>query len=338
MKAAVVRGVRGVCGVNGLVGEMIAYGRSARYAVPMVAASRTTGLGTTPIPPGPSADLVRAAVAEAVRALGEVGDAALREVRERQGGVGVGVCVPGVYDADRACVVASVNVPGLVGVPLADVLGLEGMRARVVSDAYAGAFDVWAGGCRGDGRVHERSRWRGRLIGLAMGTGVGMAVVDDGVQLCVTGGARGAGGVWGSSGHIGQVDVTLDECDASTPVGADGGRGSLEAYVGARALRARYGEDAERRLECLGKADAPLRALARAIRIVHAIYKPRHVVLLGGVGIRLKGSLGALRELVDDGLTSVAQKEWTLDVGEHEYHAASGAARLSVWGSAAEGR
>jgi hypothetical protein len=77
----------------------------------------------------------------------------------------------------------------------------------------------------------------------------------------------------------------------------------------------------------LGAQDPVLRALARAIRIGHGIYRPDRVVLLGGVGRRLAGQAAALRELVSDRLTSVARAEWVLAFGVDDHHAARGAAR-----------
>jgi predicted NBD/HSP70 family sugar kinase len=131
-----------------------------------------------------------------------------------------------------------------------------------------------------------------------------------------------------SSGHLGQVDVSLEE---RAPVAPDGGRGGLEAYVSAPALR-RDGVDLSGDLIELSAESNALRALARAIRVAHAIYRPQHVVLLGGIGIRLGSFLGALRARVDDHLTSMARDAWTLNVGSTPHHAAIGAAMLALAG------
>jgi hypothetical protein len=92
----------------------------------------------------------------------------------------------------------------------------------------------------------------------------------------------------------------------------------LEAYVGAAA-----GVDWER----VGGGDPAVRALVRAIRIGHAIYRPMHVALAGGVGIRLGRLLVEMRAAVEKDLTRVARAGWTLFVGENDFHAACGAAR-----------
>lgn len=227
----------------------------------------------------------------------------------------VGLCVPGLFDRTACAVTFSVNVPGLVGLRLDDlvgeVLGRRAANLSVVSDARAAAHDVW-----------QTQNLSGRLLAISIGTGVGACVLDDGRPLHVSG---------ESPGHLGQMDVSSGT-DQPPPLGPDGGLGSLEAYIGLPALMARYGDDLERSLNTLGPGDEPLRALARGIRIAHAIYRPDHIALLGGVGIRLRGALGALRELVQNGLTQVARPGWTLRVGESDFHAACGAARLGATG------
>jgi hypothetical protein len=83
-------------------------------------------------------------------------------------------------------------------------------------------------------------------------------------------------------------------------------------------------------LASLGPDDPPLMALARTIRICHAIYVPRHVALVGGIGIRLKHRLPTIKRMVDEKLTRLAQRDWTLRCGEDEFHAACGAARYAA--------
>ena len=221
-----------------------------------------------------------------------------------------GICVPGLLDAGRTRVTLSVNVPGLMQLPIADFVaqafGEIGARPRVQNDAISCAADVVVA-----------LGLRGRTLVLAMGTGVGAAVLDDGVPLIVDG---------ESPGHLGQLDVSVDD---DPPVGPDGGRGSLEAYVGVPALRRAFGPDVNATLARLTAADAPIRALARVIRIGHAMYRPHHVVLAGGVGIRLASKIAMLKTLVDDRLTSVARPERTLRCAANDFHAACGAARLA---------
>lgn len=222
----------------------------------------------------------------------------------------VGLCLPGLVDRGTGQVIKSVNMPALVGADLnallRDAIGTARLPMSRFSDAHAATFDVW------NGRP-------GRLAGVSIGAGVGLCVLDDGIALDLGD---------GSAGHLGQLDVTLDPRDA--PIGPDGGRGGLEAYVGWPALRSRFG----RRVSDLGRAltedETPLRALARAIRIIHAIHRPQRIVLLGGVGIELHAQLDRLRSLVSDRLTSLAREGCTLEAASSPHHAAVGAARLAL--------
>jgi predicted NBD/HSP70 family sugar kinase len=230
----------------------------------------------------------------------------------------VGLCVPGLIDRASGVVTLSVNVPGLVGVPLSELLGLAipgfAGSLKIVNDALAAGVDVVA-----------RRKLPGRVLVLALGTGVGAAVLDDGVELRVEP---------DSPGHIGQMDVSLGD---SAPIGPDGGAGSLEAYLGTAALIREYGS-MERFFRDVTVEDASMRSLVRAIRICHAIYRPAHVVLVGGVGIRLKHQIDALKVKVDDHLTSVARPDWKLLVGDDDFHAARGAARLAEEEQKAKGK
>lgn len=221
-----------------------------------------------------------------------------------------GLCVPGLLDRATRTITLSVNVPGLMNVRLDDIVaraygGVIG-RTEIINDAVASAFDLYT----------LRSM-RGRLLSIALGTGVGMAVLDDGVPLFIEG---------ASPGHVGQVDVSIARDDV---IGPDGGAGSLEGYLGVPALVKRYGsmEDFFRNAKV---SDGSIKALVRAIRICHAIYRPRHVALVGGVGTRLAHLIDDVKRAVDTNLTSVAFKDWSLSAGEHDFHAAAGAARLAA--------
>lgn len=222
----------------------------------------------------------------------------------------VGLCVPGVVDPATGVVVRCVNIPGLQGTDPTDlvrrVLGdLAGPVTRW-TDAYAAGVDV---------RLTEGLE--GRLLAISLGTGVGAAVIDEPCRQLVLHGQ--------SSGHLGQMDVSLSE---EAPLGPDGGRGSLEAYIGGPALMRRWGDPATIAASLSAESE-PARALARAIRVAHAIYKPDHVRLLGGVGLALARLGGGWRDLVARDLTCVARPNWSLGYARHEHHAAAGAARLS---------
>lgn len=225
----------------------------------------------------------------------------------------VGLCLPGVLSPDRSSVVQAVNLPGLEGVPLQDLIGgvLErSVSIAVFNDAHATTFGYWMEHPSDD-----------RMLGLAIGTGVGACVLDGGRWLSITG---------ASSGHVGQIDVGPCSGEHDQPLGPDGGRNSLEGYLGAQALHARYGDAFPDLLGSLSMDEPPMRALVRTLRICHAIYQPQRVVLLGGVGIRLAPQLDAIRHAVCTELTSLARPGWTLEAGTSDHHAAAGAACLAT--------
>lgn len=237
----------------------------------------------------------------------------------------IGLCLPGLFDERTRALSRAVNVPRLVGVCIDDLLAeaLGGSSAgaavamplaRVCTDAFAAAYDFVVG--RGQ-------EFQGRTLALSLGTGVGACVLDGVMPLIVSG---------GGPGHIGHMDVSSAAEGSDVPVGADGARGTLEAYIGVHALRARYGEELER-LPSQGDAlllEPPILALVRALRLAHAVYRPDTIVLLGGVGVLLTPLLGRLHDAVSDGLTTLARPAWRLLAGHDSYHAARGAARLAI--------
>jgi len=236
--------------------------------------------------------------------------------RRPSAAAGVGLAAPGLFDESTCTITAAVNVPGLVGIPLRDLVSqatrLPAAPVVVLTDAHAAGLDVIAS---------EVPTLTGRVAAISLGTGVGMCVLDDGMPLLLSG---------RSSGHLGQLDVTIYEPNREPPVGPDGGRGSLEGYIGLPALVKRLGCTPESLVRDLQRDSVPLLALARAVRGVHAIYRPNHVRLLGGVGILLASFRNFLYGEISCDLTSVARSEWTLGFGSSRFHAASGAARAAA--------
>ena len=226
-------------------------------------------------------------------------------------GAAAGICVPGRRDASGRTVIISVNIPALNGLKLDDLvrdaLGFTPAFLEVCGDSTASAYDIYA--------THQL---KGRLLSLALGTGIGAAVLDDGVPLHVDG---------ESPGHVGQFDCSIE---GDPVIGPDGGAGGLEGYFSAPALTKRYGPDMAANLQRMSATDSPMKALARAIRICHAIYCPDHVALTGGLGNRMSHLLPALRQLVEKDLTSIARKGWTLMCGNDDFHAAKGAAKFAA--------
>lgn len=243
----------------------------------------------------------------------------------------IGLCAPGLLDRATGTVGKSVNLPGIVGAPLGDMVAAAVEEAGhvhaphklavITSDAHATAFDLYS-----------TEQLEGRLLCLALGTGVGGAVLDAGRPLHVCG---------ETPGHLGHIDVALDD---QPPRAADGARGTLESYIGLPALlrsgavsmpgappsaRAAAPDAAGEPSFDEQKLERPLRALARAVRVCHSLYRPQHVRLAGGVGVRLAPFLPRLRDLVEPGLTSLARPGWTLACGQDDFHAARGVARLA---------
>lgn len=227
----------------------------------------------------------------------------------------IGLCVPGKQNARGDRVKHSFNLPCLndwfFEELLHAVLGFVPSQHRVVSDIHATAFDL-----------AMRSGAQGRIAVVAIGTGVGFAMIEDGHILSV--GLRGVG-------NLGQLDV--GRCDTHDRVGASGTLNPLESYVGVRALREREGcedEDAViSHIRQMTVSDPFLRALTRALQTVHAIHTPDTMILAGGIGIALRAQHELLVRCVNEGLTKLAARDWELRFGESLFHAASGAARLA---------
>ncbi|MGD0461110.1 MAG: ROK family protein [Tepidisphaeraceae bacterium] len=223
----------------------------------------------------------------------------------------IGLCVPGLFDGKQRKITFAVNVPGIVGIALdrlvPESLNLPtGKPAKICNDAEAAAFDI----------LQSRDL-RGRLLVLTLGTGIGISVLDEGRPLRVEG---------ESPGHIGQIDVSIAGHDV---VGPDGGAGGLEGYLGVTALRAEYGPDVSAAVAKFRGDEPAMLALVRAIRIAHAIYRPQHVCLCGGIGIRMRHLIPELRRGIEMKLTNLARQGWTLSCGDDDFHAARGAARMA---------
>ncbi len=255
----------------------------------------------------PDRDRLRSAIAEAVGGIGRVDTSAVRAV---------GLCVPGRRAASGDRIELAVNVPGLEGYPfdriVAEALG-RSLPVRVCSDAEAATIDA--------ARDHPAAH---RVLGIAIGTGVGASLVENGRPLRI-----GAGTI----GHLGQVDIGLLPGVAAPgegPIGPDGGRNSLEAYLGAAALRSRLGDDFASRLAALPAAEPALLALVRAVRIGLAIYTPDLVLVLGGLGLALKPHHQALDRAIRADLSRIAPAGWRLEFGRSRFHAALGACRMAA--------
>jgi glucokinase len=235
----------------------------------------------------------------------------LKQAQLDRGAVGsVGVSIAGPMDNNGVLEMAA-NVPALAGVSMPnwiqDTLKL-GIPVTAATDANAAAA------CE-----HRRNPMPGRTLYLSLGTGVGGAVLDDGRPVIIT---------RGTSGHFGHMDVSGGEPDAPDTPGA--GRGALEAYIGFRTLQAAgvpFESDDRFQHPAMKRA---LAALARGIRVLLALYRPDHIVLMGGTVDLFSPALDQVKAMADDGLTKAAPATWTLTVGRSDnFAAAIGAATLS---------
>lgn len=223
----------------------------------------------------------------------------------------VGVSVAGPMDK-RGVIEMAANLPVLAGVCIPDwaeaVLKL-GVPVTAATDANAAAA------CE-----HRRNPMPGRTLYLSLGTGVGGAVLDDGRPVIIT---------RGTSGHFGHMDVSGGDPDAPSTPGA--GRGALEAYVGFRTLEAAgVPFTSDKRFDHPVMKDA-LAALARGLRILLAVYRPDHVVLMGGTVEIYSPALDKVKAMAEECLTKAAPTKWTLTVGQTDnFAAAIGAATLAV--------
>ncbi len=222
----------------------------------------------------------------------------------------IGLCLPGKMNLQQTAIELSVNLPALNGWAfdelLQNALGQE-VPYKVISDADAAGLDY--------AMTYPAE---GRTAAISIGTGVGLSVLD-GTQFARIGNK--------GIGHLGLMDVgrhaDLDRIDAH------GVKNTLESYIGAPALNA-IDPEGELNLDQLSAHDPAIRALVHALRVVHAIYQPDRIVLLGGVGNALKTHRELLHNLVCDGLTQLSARDWALEFGESHFHAAMGAAKYAA--------
>lgn len=167
-----------------------------------------------------------------------------------------------------------------VGTVLADRLGLP---VTVLNDAHAGAI--------GEGGFGAARGMRDYLY-VALGTGIGAAVVRDG---------RVMAGAHGRAGELGHVSV-----DPRGPRCACGSRGCLETFMSAAAIEARWlqvhgsplparqiiDEVIARDPDATGLWNEAVKALATGLLMVMSLIDPAAIVLGGG----LSGAGGRLIE------------------------------------------
>lgn len=223
----------------------------------------------------------------------------------------VGLCLPGRVNSERSAIETAANLPALNNWAFdelfASVFSSPVLNRRVVSDADAAGYDFATG-----------SPITGRTAAISLGTGVGLCVLDG--ERIATIGDKGIG-------HLGHMDIgRIGDDDRIDSAGA---RNTLESYIGARSLGS-YTDGLNLDLAPLTRIDPPMQALVRALKIVHAIYQPHRIALLGGVGLALKSHQGMIAEMVSEGLTPLADKDWVIEFASSPFCAARGAAKLAA--------
>src|SRR3954469_8369842 len=142
--------------------------------------------------------------------------AAVRDVQARSPLDAVGIATPGIVDNGRVIVLPG-KFPGLVGLDVAGAVSdIAQVPVRVVNDAIAagvGEATVGAGG------------GHSRVVVMTIGTGIGVAVVEDGRPV--------SAGPWGGGLMGGHMPIASPD---EGPFDSNGGRGTIEALCAAERL------------------------------------------------------------------------------------------------------
>jgi predicted NBD/HSP70 family sugar kinase len=225
------------------------------------------------VEPDAVAELIASGVGEVLAAAGVAASSVL----------GVGVGVPGTVERGTSAVVHAQTI-GWDAVPLEKMIRAAGVEPPLFVENGAktqGQAEMWFGAGRGAGHA----------VIVLVGSGVGVAVVTDGV---VHRGATSNAGEWGHT----TIVYGGRRCRC-------GVRGCLEAYAGAEAMLARYREAVRRRdlpsdqqsaLEALlsSRSVVARRVVEESVGYLGAgianlvnLFNPERVVLGGWAGLAL---------------------------------------------------
>ncbi|TDC40102.1 ROK family protein [Micromonospora sp. 15K316] len=196
------------------------------------------------------------------------------ELLPASGGGSVGVGTAGTVDPATGVIrYATDSLPGWTGTPVADALAERlGRRVRVGNDVHAAALgESWAGAGRGSGQ----------LLLVAVGTGLGGAVLRDGR---IDPGARGAAG---AVGHLPAPGAERLRCGC-------GRYGHLEAIASGTGLAAAY----------TAETGTPLTGREVAERATAG--DPAARAVLGRAGVALGAALAGLVALLDPAVVLLA--------------------------------
>ena len=194
---------------------------------------------------------------------------------------GIGIGVPGTVDAERGVIGQDIHyVPELAGALLAATVAAEtGIAAYVDNDVNALALGEWM---FGSGRG---SRF---LVVLAIGTGVGGGIIQDGRLV------RGQGGFGGELGHV-PINFDGRACIC-------GGQGCLKTYVSGTDIalmgteRLKHNVSAgdvfrmadEGNTTCQDLVTEVCHALGAGLAVIVNGLNPEHLIVTGGVAESLK--------------------------------------------------
>ena len=194
---------------------------------------------------------------------------------------GIGIGVPGTVDAERGVIGQDIHyVPELAGAPLAaTVTGQLSLPVYVDNDVNVLALGEWTFGA-GQG---ARS-----LVLLAIGTGVGGGIVQEGRLL------RGQGGFGGELGHV-PINFDGRACIC-------GGQGCLKTYVSGTDIALMGTERLKRDVSaadvfrmagegdptCQELVGETCRALGAGLAVIVNGLNPERLIVTGGVAESLK--------------------------------------------------
>lgn len=249
---------------------------------------------------------VREIPTEAKRGGREVMERIARLIRElaTEDIIGVGIGATGQVGLHGEILSATETFPDWAGIHLQRELQERmGLPVRVVGDVQAMALGE---------RVYGEGRNTRDFLCLALGTGVGGAIICQGELV------RGMSGAAGEVGHM-----LLYPGGRRCPCG---NQGCFEAYVSGRALEDRYQEENgvfKTGMTIMRDAQAGddsafalwqayLRDLAMGIASLVTILNPRKVILGGGVAQSLRHAIPALEEKVIGRLSRAAARDFAL--------------------------
>ena len=220
--------------------------------------------------------------------------------------IGIGIGTAGQVDFAGTILSGTKTIPGWAGISLAETIQEAfQLPVRVVNDVQAMAL----------GELHfGEGRGVQHFLSLALGTGVGGAIVLNGRLY------RGASGAAGEMGHM-----VIREGGRSCPCGK---KGCLEAYASGVSLSQQYAERTGRAvsgsdlMQLVREGDVHatevmsryIDDLACGIASLATIFNPEKIVLNGGVSEGLTPFLSILTEKVEAQLSQAIKNTFQLSI------------------------